>query len=182
MSRQPDCAVLSLLLLHLVVSTALGTCFAFHICFPQYILLGVRSTMRHSAAFFCLIAVSPVTQAIAFGVPAPTAVNPQRALNGNIPEPTHNPSAIDLRNRQANFNQETCGWVDGNYSMLSNLMPALSKHLLTCTRFRSELPRSLDLHALQIWSSWHGWMLQRLRLSRLWMVECVHGRQSIRSR
>jgi hypothetical protein len=165
MSRQPDCVALSLLLLHWVVSTALGTCFAFHICFPQYILLRVRSTMRHSAAFFCLIAVSPVTQA-----------------NGNIPEPTHNPSVLDLRKRQANFNQETCGWVDGNYSMLSNLMQALSKHLLTCTRFSSELPRSLDVHALQIWSSWHGWMLQRLRLSRLWMVEFVHGRQSIRSR
>jgi hypothetical protein len=182
MSRQLGCAVLSLLLLQLVVSTALDTCFAFHICFPQYILLGIRSTMRYSAAFFCLIAVSPVTQAIAFGGSVPTAVNPQRALNGNIPEPTHTLSAMDLRNRQANFNQETCGWVDGNYSMLSKLMQALSKHMLTCARFSSELPRSLDVHALQIWSSWHGWMLQRLGFSRLWVVEFVHGRQSIRSR
>jgi hypothetical protein len=182
MSRQLGFAVLSLLRLHLVVSTALGTCFVFHICFPQYILFGILPTMRHSAAIFCLIAVSPVTQAVAFGGTAPTAANPQRALNGNIPEPTHNPSAMDLRKRQANFNQETCGWVDGNYSMLENLMQALSNHMLTCARFSSELPRSLDVHALQIWSSWHGWMLQRLGFSRLWMVEFVHGRQSIRSR
>jgi hypothetical protein len=81
---------------------------------------------------------------------------------------------MGLRERQAYLNQEICGWVDGDYGMLKRLTQAMLGHLLTYARPGSELSRGLDMHALQICSGWYGWMLQRLRFSRLWLVQFMH--------
>jgi hypothetical protein len=59
----------------------------------------------------------PTAYAIAFDGPAPTNINPERALVGTKPRPTHEPSVIELKKRQTGSSPETCGWVDGDFGM-----------------------------------------------------------------
>ncbi|KAH7081624.1 hypothetical protein BKA63DRAFT_562159 [Paraphoma chrysanthemicola] len=62
-----------------------------------------------------LLAIAPTAYAVAFDGPAPTNINPERALVGTNPRPTEGPSVNELKKRQTGSSPETCGWVDGDF-------------------------------------------------------------------
>lgn len=65
-------------------------------------------------ALLSTVAVLPLAHAVAFGGPAPTGVEPDRAVNGFSPKTTQGPSVAELRKRAYNLYPETCGWVSGD--------------------------------------------------------------------
>jgi hypothetical protein len=64
-----------------------------------------------------LVAALPAVYGVAFGGPEPTAVGPDRALDGMSPKPTKGPSLNELRKRQTG-SWATCGWLDGDVCKL----------------------------------------------------------------
>ncbi|KAF1357900.1 hypothetical protein EJ07DRAFT_126366 [Lizonia empirigonia] len=73
--------------------------------------------MKCSKTLLSLVAAIPVVRGAAFGGPTPTAACHDRVLDGTSPRPTIPPSNDELKKRQTNLTPETCGWVDGIYSL-----------------------------------------------------------------
>ncbi|KAI8939075.1 hypothetical protein NX059_004914 [Plenodomus lindquistii] len=72
--------------------------------------------MHFSTRLLSYLTVLPTIYALRFEGPLPTGINPERAFDIAIPEPTQGPLIYELKKRQTNFSPETCGWVDGDWS------------------------------------------------------------------
>ncbi|KAF1930250.1 uncharacterized protein M421DRAFT_418568 [Didymella exigua CBS 183.55] len=73
--------------------------------------------MKYSVSITSLAIALPAVQGIAFGGPASTAIIAGLAPRGTSPKPTVAPTREDMKRRQTNLYPETCGWVDGVYSL-----------------------------------------------------------------
>jgi hypothetical protein len=109
-----------------------------------------------SSVLLSLVAALPAAYGVAFGGPEPTAIGPDRALDGMSPKPTKGPSQNELRKRQTG-SWATCGWLDGDVCML--LYPKEAFHKVNMYSERIDLQLWPNLYAIQERRFQHGRML-----------------------
>ncbi|KAJ4992542.1 hypothetical protein SVAN01_01925 [Stagonosporopsis vannaccii] len=73
--------------------------------------------MRSTSLLPGLLAVLPAVRGVAFASPSPTSTSLENVAAGISLKPTTPPSVEELRRRQTDSFPETCGWVDGIYSL-----------------------------------------------------------------
>ncbi|KAF3029161.1 hypothetical protein E8E12_000386 [Didymella heteroderae] len=73
--------------------------------------------MKRLSSVLGLALTAQGARSIAFSGPASTVAIAELATIGTSPKPTLAPSNEELKRRQTNINPETCGWVDGIYSL-----------------------------------------------------------------